>query len=126
MSPQERAPEYNRRGEPIFARREGETPEQAAERYRREHAESPAGRREAAQAALRPRIEALASRILGMDRAEDISAAIEAEGLPLGALGALADEVSVGLAGATTRTGRIAMLADQLARETRKGPGAFR
>lgn len=120
---------YTRRGEPQFTRREGETPEQAARRYRREYAESPAGQREAARAALRPRVEALADRIRRMDNAEDITAAIEAGQLPTEALKLLAEEVDVDPA-AVGRVGgrrqRIALLAELLAQEVRKGPGGFR
>lgn len=127
--------QYNRRGEPLFVQREGETPERAAARYRREWAQSPAGKREAARAALRPRVEALAERIRNMDRPEDIAAAIEAEDLPSDALKALADEVDVDLVGFSrtggrrqinTKAERIAALSELLAQETRKGRGGFR
>lgn len=78
---------------------------------------------------MRPRVEALADRIRRMDNAEDITAAIEAGQLPTEALKLLAEEVDVDPA-AVGRVGgrrqRIALLAELLAQEVRKGPGGFR
>ncbi len=124
FDPGDRKP--NRRGQPEFVRREGETPDEAAARFRREYAESPAGQREAARAAMRPRVEALADRIRFMDSAEGIVAAIKADGLPSDAVRALAEEVGVGLIGSGSKADRIATLARLLATDNGKSRGGVR